>query len=176
MGKSKRVFRWWVGWNVEKIERWLEAEESAGWSLSAVTSGGVVFTFAKNAPRKAAYRIDYQVNVKADYRQLLEDAGWSLVGVVAGWHFWRAQYLEVKPEIFTDTESLIDRNKRQMWLLALVFLIQLPSLNLTLKHATVRPIGALLAVQLLVAMTLGACLVRYLIANRRLRNRNSLDA
>ena len=176
MADVKSVFRWWLGWNVEKIERWLEAEESEGWNLSKVGAGGVWFTFTPGPARAVAYTVDYQTQVKPDYHQLLEDAGWALVGTVAGWHFWRASYAGARPEIYTDTESLIDRNKRQMWLLGLLLFVQLPSLNTTIRHAGSTLGNVLLSIQLLAVLALGSCLVRFVLANRKLRRRDHWHA
>lgn len=172
MADVKRVFRWWVGWNVEKIERWLEAEEARGWSLSGVSVSGLRFAFTRGAARTMAYTVDYQSQVKHDYRQLFEDAGWEQVGTVAGWYFWRTPYAGSRPEIYTDTESLIDRNRRQMWLLGFLLLAQLPSLNITIRHAGARLGNVLLSIQLLAVLALGSCLVRFVVANRRLRERD----
>jgi len=126
MNETKKVFKWWWGWNPEKIEKWLEEQELNGWNLEKTDDFGIRFWFRKGQSQKMAYRIDFQPKIREEYRQLFSDAGWQLVKRTnGGWYFWRQPYDEVKPEIFTDPESLIDRNRRLLPLLLPVLFILL---------------------------------------------------
>jgi hypothetical protein len=128
MNKHKTVFKWWWGWNPEKIERWIEDQESQGWNLVEVSCIGTVFRFQEGPKRRIACRIDYQGQPGFDheYLNLFGDAGWTLIHQTQGWYFWKQAYTDVKPEIFTDTQSLIDRNRRQMRLLGILSVAQIP--------------------------------------------------
>ncbi|MGO4348464.1 DUF2812 domain-containing protein [Paenibacillus sp. MCAF9] len=126
MINEKRVTKWWVSWDSEKIERWLEQEEAEGWHLRKVSGNVVRFHFQKGETRKLRYCLDYQMNKDPNYVQLFKEAGWELVYSSAGWYIWRMPYSEVRPEIYSDLDSLIDRNKRILSLLSVVLFAQFP--------------------------------------------------
>ncbi len=172
MNESKKVFKWWWGWNPGKIETWLEAEELKGWNLTHINPLGLLFTFRKGEPRRIAYCIDYQSQDKADYRQLFHDAGWSLICMGMGWYYWGQAYSGEKPVLFSDNESLIDRNRRQIWLLSVISLVQLPGLMNILLVSAQRPkpfyrIAALFQGGVFLLLLL--VLIKFLIANHRLK-------
>jgi len=175
--KEKKVFRWWWGWNPEKIENWLEEEEQAGWHLNRISGTGLWFWFERGEKRSRAYCIDYQTGAGADYRQLCEDAGWTLVNEALGWYYWAQTYSGDKPRIFSDTESLIGRNRRQMWLLGVLVMGNLGSLRGIMAvlsgketHWGIR-VGH--GFQTLVILLLLGLFIRFLLANRQLRRRQN---
>jgi hypothetical protein len=171
MSESKTRFKWWWGWKAHRIEQWLEAQEAAGWNLERAGGIGVFFTFRKGEPRRVAYRVDYQTEHDDDYIQLFEDAGWSLAGSGSGWYYWRQAYDNDKPEIYTDVESLIGRNRRQMRILAILLAIQIPVMNSVYSRADSPLGGALAVVHFSVMMGLAFAIFRFMQANRRLRAR-----
>jgi hypothetical protein len=63
-----------------------------------------------------------------------------------------------------------------MWLLGFLLLVQLPSLNSTIRHAGSTLGNVLLAIQLLAVLILGTCLVQFVVANTRLRRRDHWHA
>lgn len=171
MRERKRVFKWWWGWNVERLERWLEERESGGWHLASINGSGLVFTFERGEPRRIAYRIDYQTQPGEDYRLLFEDAGWALAGSGAGWYYWRMPHTGTRPEIFTDVESLIGRNRRQMRLLAVLLAVQIPTAVVLAGRDATPFVSAVAFIQLALVVVMGLALLRFLIANRALRSR-----
>jgi len=126
MINEKRVTKWWVSWEPEKIENWLEQEEAAGWHLQKVRRNVVRFHFQKGAPRKLRYCLDYQSDRDPSYKALFEEAGWEFVYSGGGWYIWRMPYDEVRPEIYSDLDSLIARNKRVLSVLTVVLFAQFP--------------------------------------------------
>jgi hypothetical protein len=169
MTERKTLFKWWWGWSVERLERWLEAKEAEGWNLERAGGMGVFFTFRRGEPRRVAYRVDYQTRAEADYTQLFEDTGWSLAGRGAGWYYWRQEYADAKPEIYTDVESLIGRNRRQMTLLAVLLAVQAPAMNTVMLRAQTPFISVVAALQLTMIALLAFAVLRFMMANRRLR-------
>ncbi len=172
MSETKRVFKWWWGWNPGKIEKWLEEREMQGWNLSWISTTGLHFHFEKGRSRKMTYCIDYQSQAKADYFQLLSETGWSLVGDGFGWYYWRQEYSTEKPELFTDTQSLIDRNKRQLLLIVILLLAQLSILTNIIRLISEKTDlfhKILLFLQGSVFLTLLVMLVIFLTANRRMK-------
>jgi len=171
MAKKKTVLKWWWGWNVAKIERWLESQEALGWNLVRAGGSGLLFTFVKGEPRQVAYRVDYQTKVEDDYAQIFEDAGWSLAGSGAGWYYWQQEFTQVKPEIYTDVESLIGRNRRQMRLLGILLTVQVITMNTVFSRAHDPFTGGLAVLQFTLIMLMVFAVFKFIMANRRLRSK-----
>jgi hypothetical protein len=169
MSNTRTRFRWWWGWKAESIEHWLEAQEADGWNLERAGGMGILFTFRRGERRRMAYRVDYQTDLRDDYVQLFEDAGWSLVGQGSGWYYWRQAYDDVKPEIYTDVESLISRNRRQMRILGILLAMQILLMNTVYSRADSPFTGILALIHFTVTAALGFAIFRFIQANRRLR-------
>jgi hypothetical protein len=99
------------------FEAWLEQLALEGWNLEQTgVFSPLRMVFYKTEPKQ--YRYVYDPNYaamikKQDYKQTYEQFGWEYVGCVNANNFlWRKEYTDVRPESFTDRESLIWRNKR----------------------------------------------------------------
>jgi hypothetical protein len=115
MNDIKTAWQWWWGWNPEKIENWLEEKEKDGWHLVKVGFGYIQFKFEKGESRKMRYCVDYQINVQDNYFELFKEDNWELVDdKIVPWYIWRKPYEDERPNIYTDTKSLIERNNRQL--------------------------------------------------------------
>lgn len=113
MNMLKTSWCWWWGWKPEKVEEWLEDMERNGWNLYQVDLGSIRFRFKKGEPKKMRYCADFQMNTDDQYYKLFSDDGWELVWKGAGgWYIWKKPYTNERPEIYTDSKSLIDRNNR----------------------------------------------------------------
>lgn len=111
--ETKTLFKSWWGWAPQVIEAWLEEQAAKGWHMVGATFMAMRFRFRQDAPAKVRYCADYQSEDTKNYRQLYQDAGWELVYFGSGgWYIWRKEYTDVRPEIYTDVDSMIDRNKR----------------------------------------------------------------
>lgn len=119
-----KKFKWWWGWNSEKVENWLEEQEANGLRLDKVSLFGTRFHFVENASQKVRYSIDYQPKIDKDYINLIHDDGWELIPVGAGWYVCRKEYEHERPHLYSDYDSLIDRNKK---LLSLLIACSLPA-------------------------------------------------
>jgi len=127
MKETKKIFKFWFGWNIEKVEKWLEKKGEKGWDLVSIGFAGLWFTFEKVEQLKKTYSIDFQMSPKDDYFQLYKDAGWELVSKGSGWYYWSQEYEGQKPESFTDIDSLVERLRRQIRFLAIIWVIQIPN-------------------------------------------------
>ena len=115
MKEVKTVWRMWGGWNIEKVENWLEEMEQNGWSLFKFDFTMMRFKFKKGKSGKIRYCLDYQMNVEDNYFELFKEDGWELVDyTISPWYIWRKSYEDKRPRIYTDTKSLIERNNRQI--------------------------------------------------------------
>jgi len=120
----KTKWFWWWGWNPQKLEDWLEEMASYGWNLYQVDMWGIRFKFRKEKSEKIRYCVDYQSSVDENYLSILKDDGWDIVWTGAtGWYLLKKIYEEKRPSIFTDANSLIERNNRLTKILKPLFVL-----------------------------------------------------
>lgn len=131
--KLKKVFKIWWGWDPGRIERYLEDMAAEGWKLMTVEFYQMLFGFISEKPAKTSYCVDYNDKPNAEYLSIIKDDGWELVNKCGGWILWRKDYEGSRPEIFTDVQSLIDRNKRLMIPLLIALVLQIPILRIIFK-------------------------------------------
>ena len=170
MKLTKTVLKFWSGAYPEKMEKWLEHMESAGWQLVKVHWGGVKFTFEQGNPTQVSYCIDYMVQSDPEYIGLIEDTGWQLMMNSGGWYIWRMPYEEVKPEMYTDIDSLIARNKRLLQVYGILMLTQIPIAVVNIEHFTLQPI---LIIYIPILSILVIAFFQTLVANRKLKGRKA---
>lgn len=124
MNSMTSVLKWWWGWDSSGMERMLENMALKGWELYQMDWMGIRFHFQKGEKRKVRYCADYQVAVEDDYFDIYKDAGWSIKWTGGnGWYLWMKPYEDERPEIFTDTSSLIERNNRMIKVLKPLFMM-----------------------------------------------------
>ncbi|WP_042164428.1 DUF2812 domain-containing protein [Paenibacillus gorillae] len=168
MSELKSQFKWWGGWEPDKIESWLEQREADGWQLVKVKGNGVRFQFQKGEPRKIRYCVDYQNKIDQAYISLFEEAGWELMykGATNGWFIWRMAYEgDQRPEIYSDIDSLIERNKRFSTTLTVLLIIQFPIL--LANNSMVSRFPYVLIVYIVLCSFLFYGIMRINAANRR---------
>ena len=123
-----RKFKWFWAWQDEQEEAWLSEMATGGYHLEKPQLFGV-YHFQVGDPGNVIYRLDYNVLGKKDresYLQLFQDAGWEHVGDMSSWAYFRKQ---VQPgessEIFSDTDSKIQKYQRIMTFLIVLLPIML---------------------------------------------------
>ena len=168
MGITKTVVKFWSGAYPDKLEAWLEHMELSGWHLVNVHWGGVKFVFEKGESSTISYSLDYRAQVDEDYVGLLEDTGWELVFKSGGWFIWRKSYEEIKPELYTDIDSLVERNKRLLMVYGVLMLTQVPLAVLNVQHFT---IWAYLLLYIPVFCIVGTAFAQTLHANWKLKSK-----
>lgn len=137
MSETKKILKWWWAWAPEKLENWLENMEKQGWRLFNSKLALISFELVKDTPKNARYCLDYQEKFTPEYKSIFEDAGWELISSGMGWYIWRREYTDVRPEIYTDADSLIARNTRLIRYLTAVFAAQIPLITINL-HSNVN--------------------------------------
>ncbi len=120
-----RIFKWWWAWEYEKIENWLESMEASGLRLVETRFDGVVFCFEKCKPAKARYCIDYQNRLTPEYVAIINDDCWKVYQVGFGWYILRKEYEDERPDLYTDFEGLIARNKSLLLMIAIGLVIEI---------------------------------------------------
>ena len=71
-------------------------------------------TFRRGEPQKYRFVYDPQVSPRKEYIATYEQFGWEYLGRMASAHIWRMEYEGERPEAFSDHESLIKRNRRNI--------------------------------------------------------------
>jgi hypothetical protein len=119
---QKKVFRWFWVWDDENEESWLSGMASRGWHLKSIGFPGV-YQFEPGVPAAVAYRLDYSASKDKDqYLRTFLDAGWDFAGQRSGWYYFRKhQQGDQAPEIFSDNSSKIEKYRRVLRSLFVVF-------------------------------------------------------
>lgn len=116
MKEVKTVWRWWWGENLDNLENWMEEMEMSEWNLikaDFTSFSPMRLKFKKGESRKMRYCFDYQSRIDDNYFEIFKEDGWKLVDNKSGPMFiWSKSYQNEKPNIYTDTKSLIERNNR----------------------------------------------------------------
>ena len=142
MKTVKTVWFWWWGWNPFHMENMLERMEADGWNLLSVDFTGMRFKFYKGDRRNVRYGVDYQSDAGSDYLSLFHEDGWQMKwNGAGGWYLWMKPYTSERPEIFSETSSLIDRNNRLLKLLTPLFFMLIAIFMIMLAVSGDRFIG-----------------------------------
>ncbi|MGG1519506.1 DUF2812 domain-containing protein [Paenibacillus oryzisoli] len=170
MSDIKHVFKWWNAGRCERIERWLEEMELQGWHLDDIDRMGTRFRFKRGEPRKMSYCADFQSRKDPNYIRICEDAGWRQYYFGSGWYIWGTPYEGAKPALFTDNDSLIERNNRLIGLLACVLAAQVPMFIMNWD----RPAFLyFLIIYIPVLALIAGTLIQLAAANKRLKSKKN---
>lgn len=94
-------------------EEWMEKLALEGWNVEKIGQfSSFRMVFYRTEPRKYRYVFDLNAFPSTDYRNTYEQFGWEFVGQMASCFVWRKEYTDVRPESFSDRESVVKRNQR----------------------------------------------------------------
>ncbi len=94
-------------------EEWMENLASEGWNIDRIGQfSSIRMTFNKTGPKKYRYVFDLNAFPRKDYVDIYSQFGWELVGRMSNCFVWRKEYKDIRPESFSDKESIVKRNKR----------------------------------------------------------------
>lgn len=120
----KRVFKIFFAWQEEKEAAWLHDMSKEGWHLTEV--GFFKYMFQKGSPFDYTYRFDFKVLKKEDmenYISIFEDAGWKYIDSTGSWHYFKTEgKRDVEPELYNDNRSKMEKYKRLLFFLGIIFL------------------------------------------------------
>jgi hypothetical protein len=118
------------------FEKWLERMAAEGWHIDFFRQwSSILVTFRRGEPKKYRFVYDPQISPRKEYISTYEQFGWEYLGRMASAHMWRMEYEGERPEAFSDAESLIKRNRRN---------IAAASVSFTIFLVTTLVVGALL--------------------------------
>lgn len=101
-----------------------------GWHLKDVSFAMMIFELKKDEPKNIRYALDYNNKVDDEYMMIAEDAGWKYIAKSTGWILFSKKYDSERPELFSDNQSIIDRNKRLLRFLSVMAALQIPILTM----------------------------------------------
>lgn len=119
----KRVFKPFAVWNYREEVEYLNDASAKGWQLVRSTFGT---KFKWNPDVRYCYQTDYTGKIEdmGRYLETFREQGWEYVSSCKGWHYFRKPYDPTLPEseyeIFTDRDSLNERNSRWIKRMAIV--------------------------------------------------------
>jgi hypothetical protein len=110
--------------NPTDFENWLEQMAAKGWHIDRIRQwSSMLMTFRRGEPKKYRFIYDPQVSPRKDYISTYEQFGWEYLGRMASAHIWREEYEDQRPESFSDQESLVKRNRRNIAAVSVSFTI-----------------------------------------------------
>ncbi len=117
--------KWFWPWQDNQEETWLGQMAQQGLHLKQAHSMAK-YDFIKGDPQHFVYRLDFQDALKRkntdEYLRIFADAGWEHLGAKRGWQYFRkAVKSGEEPEIFTDTESKIQKYNRYLTYLGMTY-------------------------------------------------------
>ncbi|MDF2722285.1 MAG: hypothetical protein K0Q59_1960 [Paenibacillus sp.] len=171
MSNTKRVTKWWWAWEPERLELWLEQMAAQGWHLVKVKWGATRFYFEKGEPQQVRFGLDYQTKQDPNYKVIFQDAGWEFMYGASGWYIWKMPYSGTRPAIYTDLDSMIERNNRLMGLLIVVIAAQITVFSTALDKILSMPV--LMCIYIALVALLAYSLWRMSSTNSRLKKRKS---
>ncbi len=134
-----KIYKMWWAWEYEMIENWLEKMEASGLRLIEARCNGVLFLFEKCKPTKARYCVDYQTKLTPDYMAIINDDGWKLYQIGMGWYILRKEYEEERPDLYTDFEGLIARNKTLLAFISFASIIEIVCISTMVYDTYINP-------------------------------------
>ncbi|CAN7525811.1 DUF2812 domain-containing protein [Massilia sp. LjRoot122] len=115
MSTTVRIFKLFWAHQDEQQEDWLRSMAQQGLHLLKVNPF-CFWTFRRGEPADVVYRVDFP-NASHDpaFRQLMQDAGWTLAAKTVGWHYWRTPVVRGKaPALFTDNASKANKFRQRL--------------------------------------------------------------
>lgn len=159
-------------WNYEKDEKWLSDLSAQGLHL---TKPGVNrYRFERDPSKRYEYRLDYQTIRDAKeletYAAFFEDSGWTLVGSIMGWHYYRRPYSGgAAAELYTDRSSLKQLYRRVQFTFGVLAIVNVVLMIVntfnTFRNSDTPVIGelflVLISIQLLATLLLAYGCVKF---------------
>lgn len=174
MKSKKWIFTSWTVLSIERYEQFLENQAALGWHIQKSKWSFLFSQFIKTDISSTRYCIDYQPKVTIDYQSILTDDGWILVSDSSGWYLWKKDYTDQRPSLYTDRQSLIDRNQKLLMYHGLIFITQIPIFIIFMKKITENPTilwTILTYVYFIILILLGISGLTLLIANKKYKKK-----
>ncbi|MED0989862.1 DUF2812 domain-containing protein [Bacillus nitratireducens] len=147
--ETKKVFKFFAGWSLEKEEAFLRKMHQKGWALQKYN---IMYTFKKTEPKDVIYKADFRLDYKdskekqKEYIEIYEICGWKHVTTFTKWNYFCKEVEDDNelPDIYSDKETRIQKLNELLLFLVIISASILPSMyNLFLSPMESRvPIWA----------------------------------
>ena len=95
------------------FELYLEEKAKKGYQIKKLGQFNFfLIKFINEKPKTYRYVMDLNAFPNSNYKRTYLDFGWELVGQISSCFIWRKEYDSIRPESFSDQESITKRNKR----------------------------------------------------------------
>ena len=137
--ETKRVFKFFMAWNLEKEEAFLRKMHQQGWALQKYN---LIYTFQKTEPKDVIYKADFRLvyrdskEQQQEYFEIYEMSGWKRVTSFTSWNYFCKEVEEVNelPDIYSEKETRIQKLNELLLFLVIISASLLPSMyNLFFK-------------------------------------------
>lgn len=133
--ETKRVFKFFAGWSLEKEEAFLREMHQQGWALQKYN---VMYTFKKTEPKDVIYKADFRLDYRdskekqQEYFEIYEMSGWKRVTSFTGWNYFCKEVKEGNelPDIYSDKETRVQKITDLLQVIAIMFATLIPALYL----------------------------------------------
>ncbi|PEF40844.1 DUF2812 domain-containing protein [Bacillus wiedmannii] len=131
--ETKKIFKFFAGWSLEKEEAFLREMHQQGWALQKYN---VMYTFKKTKPKDVIYKADFRLDYKdskekqKEYIEIYEMCGWKHVTSFAKWNYFCKEVEEENelPDIYSDKETRIQKLNELLVFFVIMLAAILPSM------------------------------------------------
>lgn len=133
MIKTKRVFKLFYVWNLDKEEAWLRSMANRGWFFQKINLLGI-YTFLNGPCKDTIYKIDFNTHIKDmnEYYDLFRESGWQFINSYAGQKYFKytkdAEDYPEDAEIYSSPEEKLGWLRKRLIAVLAAFAITIISL------------------------------------------------
>lgn len=130
--ETKKVFKFFTAWNLEKEEAFLRKMHQQGWALQKYN---MRYTFKKTEPKDVIYKADFRLDYRdskekqQEYFEIYEMSGWKRVTTFTRWNYFCKEVEEGNelPDIYSEKDTKVQKMKELLQFLAFISITILPS-------------------------------------------------
>lgn len=124
--QTKNAYFFWLAWQSEKVEQFLEDQAQKGWQLERVEGFFYRFCFKNTGGQRVRFALDCQRKPEPAYFEGNQAKGWVLVHQQGSWLLWRKLYAGKRPDFESDSRALLSRNDRMMQVIVALMVLNFP--------------------------------------------------
>lgn len=115
MIKTKRVYKLFYVWNLDKEEAWLRSMANRGWFFQKINLLRI-YTFLNGPCKDTIYKIDFNTHIKDinEYYDLFRESGWQFISSYAGQKYF--QYTKDTEDYAENAEIYSSPEEKLGWL------------------------------------------------------------
>ncbi|MDD7793457.1 DUF2812 domain-containing protein [Clostridium sp. 'White wine YQ'] len=182
MRRTKKVFKLFYIFDLEKEENWLREMANKGWFFEKVNYLGV-YTFIKGPCTDTIYKIDFNKNINDldEYYDLFSESGWEFIYKIRFFKYFRyvgdAASYKNEPDIYNEPMEQIIFLRKWLILFLIAYGLQFVSIfSLSfLQNARYGAISLILITILLLSFILVRFINSYIILKRKLKRSTGIE-